>query len=102
MNFETAKNYYITRSRQVINANEALAKESFGLFEIITRTKLKAYKSKLSSYYDWLREYDDTYGESLSVQGTINELQMRQAKVAIAANARNFLVSSIGGGTRKN
>lgn len=96
MDLETAKTSYITRSRQVIDANEAMARESYGLVEVFSRTKMNGYKAKLGGYYDWLREYDEAYAETLSIHGTINDLQVKQAKAAIAAHARNLFVSSIG------
>ena len=97
MNLETAKDYYIIGSREIIDANELMAKDSYGVADMITRKKINGYKSKLGNYYDWLREYDEAYSESLSINGTVNDLQMKQTKAAIAGQARSLFVASLRG-----
>jgi len=95
MDLNTAKNLYITRSRQIINANESMAKDSYGFMEMITKSKLKRHKEKLGDFYAWLRECDEAYSKNISVSGSINDLLMKQAKLGIAEKARGVFISSL-------
>lgn len=95
MDLETAKNYYITRSRQIIDANESMARDSYGLLEMIAKTKLNRHKDRLGEFYGWLREYDEAYSENISISGSINEVLMKQGKLGIAEKAREIFISSL-------
>ena len=95
MELDTAKNYYITRSKQIIDATESMAKDSYGIIEQFKRNKVTKYKEKLTEYYNWLREYDAVYSAHLSISGTINELQIKQSQAIIVEQARNLFISSL-------
>ena len=93
----TAKNLYITRSTQILDATEELSKQSYGLKEVFTNNQIKKAKAKLPEYYSWLKEYDEAYTSLLNMDGAISDLNMRNAKVSIMERARNVYVSSLQG-----
>ncbi|MUI53152.1 hypothetical protein [Aliivibrio fischeri] len=93
----TAKNLYITRSNEILDATELLSKQSYGLKEVFTNDHLKKAKAKLPEFYRWLKEYDEAYTSLLSMDGAIPDLNMRNAKVSIMERARNIYVLSLQG-----
>ncbi|HAS6327681.1 hypothetical protein ABRZ80_22625 [Vibrio vulnificus] len=93
----TAKNLYITKSKDILDATEILSKQSYGFKEIFSNEQLKKAKAKLPEYYSWLREYDDAYTSLLSMEGALPDLNMRNAKVSIMERARNVYVLSLQG-----
>ncbi|HHX8306438.1 TPA: hypothetical protein ACVOZG_004589 [Vibrio diabolicus] len=93
----TAKNFYITRSTEILDATEALSKQSYGLTEVFTNDQLKKAKAKLPEYYRWLKEFDEAYTSLLNMDGAISDLNMRNAKVSIMERAINVYVSSLQG-----
>lgn len=95
MQLLTAKNYYITRSRQIIDDTEKLSIDSYGFREIFTRTKLRKHKSRLAQYYDWLREYDEAYSKELSIDVKYEDLKIIQARAEVVRQARELFVSSL-------
>ncbi|EHR7861147.1 TPA: hypothetical protein NJ344_004635 [Vibrio parahaemolyticus] len=93
----TAKNLYITKSKDILDATEMLSKQSYGFKEVFTNDKLKKAKEKLPEYYNWLRKYDEAYTSLLSMEGALPDLNMRNAKVSIMERARNVYVLSLQG-----
>ncbi|TOM78871.1 hypothetical protein [Vibrio parahaemolyticus] len=93
----TAKNLYITKSKDILDATEMLSKQSYGFKEVFTNDKLKKAKEKLPDYYNWLRKYDEAYTSLLSMEGALPDLNMRNAKVSIMERARNVYVLSLQG-----
>ncbi|MEZ9233830.1 hypothetical protein AB4259_22520 [Vibrio amylolyticus] len=93
----TAKNLYITKSKDILDATEMLSKQSYGFKEIFSNEQLKKAKVKLPEYYSWLREYDDAYTSLLNMEGALPDLNMRNAKVSIMERARNVYVLSLQG-----
>lgn len=95
MDLEITKNVYIAKSQEIICANEAMARDSYGFREMITKSKLKNYKDKLGAFYGWLREYDEAYAGSISTSGTINDVLMKQAQLGIVEKARGIFILSL-------
>ena len=97
----TAKNLYITRSKDILDATETLSKQSYGLKEIFTNAQLKKAKARLPEYYNWLKECDDSYTSLLNMDGAIPDLNMRNARVSIMERARNVYVLTLQGYERE-
>ncbi|OCH41420.1 hypothetical protein [Aliivibrio fischeri] len=93
----TAKNLYITRSKDILKATEILSKQTYGIREVFTSKQLKKAKSELSKYYEWLKVYDEAYIDLLKLDGALPDLNMRVAKVSIMECARNIFISSLQG-----
>ena len=93
----TAKDLYVTRSNQILEATEVLSKQNYGLTEIFTNKQLKQAKANLPQYYEWLKECDEVYTSLLSMNGAIPDLNMKNAKLSIMERARNIYVLSLQG-----
>ncbi|HCH3861609.1 TPA: hypothetical protein NKV27_002903, partial [Vibrio parahaemolyticus] len=76
MNLDEAKNGYLAKSIEILNATESLSKDKYRIFEIFTNKKLNDAKEQLSIYYSWLREFDATYSGDFMLHGTIPDITM--------------------------
>jgi hypothetical protein len=97
MNLGTAKNYYITRSRMIFSATEALSQDHYGMFEVFSSRKLKKAKYRLGEYYVWLEESDAVYTDHLDMSGAISDLNIRNAQLGVVERARDVFLSSLNG-----
>lgn len=95
LELSVAKNFYISRSNQIIEATKVLSKDSYGIKDIFIKSKLLKAKQELEKYYGWLNEYDEAYTENLILGGAIPDLNMRNAKLSVVEKARGLFVSSL-------
>ena len=91
----TAKDLYISYSRNIIDANEEMAKDRYGISEMFTRSKLSKYKNKLGEYYTWLRECDDVYSASLAPSTNVNDARLQQSTLDVVEKARAMFIFSL-------
>ncbi|HCE4574290.1 hypothetical protein P3719_23295 [Vibrio parahaemolyticus] len=95
MNLDEAKNGYLAKSIEILNATESLSKDKYGIFEIFTNKKLNDAKEQLSIYYSWLREFDATYSGEFMLHGTIPDITMLNGNLSIVERSRSMFVSSL-------
>lgn len=101
MTLEDIKNSYIERSQEIFDATEKLSTDSYGFIEVFTQKKLKLGKADLKDYYIWLKEYDEAYTKNLTLNGTIGDLNMKNAKLNIIERSRAVFLSSLNGYERE-
>jgi len=95
INLDGTKAYYISKSNQIIEANEKMALDNYGFIEMFTQSKLKGYKNRLREFYEWLRESDEAYAQNMRIPISINEILMVNGQLGIVQNARDLFVSSL-------
>ena len=98
---ETAKKNYIKTGQEILKATESLSAQSYGILEIITKSKLRKGKEKLTGYYLLLKEYDDVYTSELEINGTTFDIELKLARLKICESARLIFTSSLGGYERE-
>lgn len=95
MKLDEAKNGYLSRSLDILNATESLSKDKYGIFENFTNNKLNDAKKQLSLYYSWLREFDAAYSGEFMFHGTIPDITMLNGNLSIVERSRSMFVSSL-------
>ncbi len=95
MNLDEAKKGYLEKSLDILNATESLSKDSYGILEIFTNTKLNDAKAQLSTYYSWLKEFDEAYSGDFMLHGHISDITRLNGNLSIVERARNMFVSSL-------
>ena len=97
MNLEEVKKNYLDKSQEIYKSTKELAKDSYGMREILTNKKQRKAKEKLEIYYSWLNDIDSEYSKQFEIMGSVAEMQMRNGHLSVAERARNIFISSLSG-----
>ena len=89
------KSCYARSGAKILDSTKGLATDSYGMWEVLTRAKIGYAKKQLIDYYTTLGELDDAYSECLQMTGSLNDLMMKNAKLAIVERSRVIYIDSL-------
>jgi hypothetical protein len=92
---EKLKKQFIELASAVLKDNEELASCSITFKKMLDKKIVSSHKKKLREHFKALSGIDEQYVEYLNPNGSINDLQMKNAKLQILTLSRNMLVNAI-------
>lgn len=89
------KSCYARSSTKILDSTKTLATDSYGMLEVFTGAKIGNAKKQLIDYYTTLGKLDDAYSECLQMTGSLNDLMMKNAKLATIERSRVIFMHSL-------